>query len=143
MTLSFDVALLAPVPIEYLSTGADVCKKRGKVAFGSLAWELFRRLDTLRAGLKVRAYFYASHTGDIPRKEVSWQGLYIGYCDSVGGAHPDGKRYRPTAAAQHPDDNAGHWAVFWEVTDLQLLATPTPIPNCYRYLLEGASCCVI
>lgn len=38
-------ALLAPVPHDHLLDGADVCANRGKVAFGSRAWEVIRRLD--------------------------------------------------------------------------------------------------
>ena len=32
------------------------------------------------------------------------------------GAHPEGMKYRPLS-----NDNGGHWAVFWEVEDLQQL----------------------
>lgn len=122
MAVSFDAALLAPVPLEHLVSGADVCQKEGKVAFGSMAWQVFRKLDGLRGGLNVLVFLYASHTGEAPTHEVSWRGLYIGHCESVSGAHPDKMRYRPGASAKYADDNAGHWAVFWEVADLHRIA---------------------
>lgn len=37
------------------------------------------------------------------------------------GAHPDGMKYRPASTGKDPNDNSGHWAVFWEVEDLKRL----------------------
>jgi hypothetical protein len=112
------VALLAPVPLEHLLDGAEVCVKEGKVAFGSRAWEVFRKLDEIRGNTVVDVYIYASQSvpGGIP--EVSWHARYVGQVESVGGAHPDGMRYRPPSTAKYPDDNVGHWAVYWEVESL-------------------------
>jgi hypothetical protein len=52
---------------------------------------------------------------------VSWHARYVGHVESIGGAHPDGIRYRPPSTSKYADDNAGHWAVFWEVEGLREL----------------------
>lgn len=113
-----ELALLAPVPLVHLEDGQPVCRKRGKVAYGSRNWTLFRELDDLRAGMPVETYIYASHTDD-HKLVVSWHALYIGHVEGIGGLHPAGRKFRPPSAM---DDGTGHWAVFWEVTDLK------PIP---------------
>jgi hypothetical protein len=94
-------AILAPVPLEHLQTGLDVCAKKGSVAFGTRKWELFRSLDQKRDGQPVAALIYPSHDEDLSAKDtfiVSWFGWYVRSIDSKGGAHPDGMKYRP------PDD---------------------------------------
>jgi hypothetical protein len=120
MTISYEVALLAPVPFEHLKSGENKCGEKGKVAFGSMAWEVFRELDRIRNGLKVPVYLYASHNEEeAPRVPiVSWQALYIGHCDSVMGKHPDDMEYRPASAITDIDT----WAVFWEVEDLHQIS---------------------
>jgi hypothetical protein len=117
------VALLAPVPHEHLIDGADVVCAEGRVAFGSRAWEVFRELDGLRKGLAVDVYLYASHLEPPDPLEASWRARYVGHVESVGSAHPAGMRYRPPSTAKYPNDNSGHWAVFWEVDDLAELPT--------------------
>jgi hypothetical protein len=119
MTVSFDVALLAPVPLQHLQSGKLVCAEQGKVAFGSKAWELFRRLDQLRARCKVRTFIYASHSDTIGTPRVSWQAHYIGHIEAQGGRHPQGTKYRPSTTERYPEDNDGYWAIFWEVEGLQ------------------------
>jgi hypothetical protein len=111
------VALLAPVPLEHLLTGADVANREGHVAFGSRAWELFRELDGLRRGMSVDTYIYASQTAGA-QFDVSWHGCYVGHVDAVNGAHPAGMRYRPPSTAKYLHDNEGFWAVFWEIQAL-------------------------
>src|SRR3974377_1608977 len=120
------VALLAPVPLEHLVDGCTTAKREGRVAFGSRAWQVFRELDQLRKGLPVDVYIYASHTGEYPAPQISWRGRYIGHVESIGGAHPDGMRYRPSSTAKYLNDNSGHWAVFWEVEELE----PVPVHQC-------------
>ncbi|MDI6711974.1 MAG: hypothetical protein QMD96_01915 [Anaerosomatales bacterium] len=121
------VALLAPVPEVFLPEGKHLCEnpRRGKVAFGSRAWEVFRRLDALRGGLPVYTLIYASHAG-APRPVASWRGYYIGHVEGVNGAHPDGPKYRPRTAVEDREDE-GWWAVFWEVTGLEPLSVPISI----------------
>lgn len=122
MTTSFDVALLAPVPLEHLKSGAAICTQHGKLAFGSMAWEVFRKLDELRADARVHTYLYASHTNATPILQVSWHAFYIGHVESVGGTHPNGMKFRPPTTAKYLDDNIGTWAIFWEVEDLNELS---------------------
>jgi hypothetical protein len=115
-------AILAPVPEEYLLDGEEVCRREGKVAFGSNAWELFREVDRLRNGDPVEVLIYASHHArHIAHHEASWRGTYLGHVESKGGAHPEGLRYRPPSTARHRSDNVGHWALFWELCDLRPL----------------------
>lgn len=115
------VALLAPVPLEHLIDGKKKSDIEGRVAFGSRVWELFTELDTLREGMPVDVYIYASHDGGHRDFEVSWHARYVRHVNSEMGAHPDGMRYRPESTGKYPNDNSGHWAVFWEVEDLQKL----------------------
>lgn len=127
VTIALNVALLAPVPLEHLQDGQEVCATEGRVAFGSRAWEVFRQLDALRGGMPVDVYIYASHSGRSPQFEVSWQALYIRQVDSVNGAHPEDMRFRPPSTAKYADDNQGYWAVFWEVEALRELSEPRRI----------------
>lgn len=115
------VALVAPVPLVHLVDGCQTCATQGKVAFGSRAWETFRELDVLRKGMPVDVYLYASHADGHHDFEVSWRGRYIRHVESIGGAHPDQMQFRPPSTASNPSDNSGHWAVFWEVEDLEQL----------------------
>jgi hypothetical protein len=125
-----DVALLAPVPLEHLIDGEVICNEQGKVAFGSRAWELFRKLDEIRDNEPVDVYIYASHSVNGPVFKVSWIASYIGHVESKSGAHPDGMRFRPPSTGKHTGDNHGHWAIFWEVVNLRRL----PIKE---YILTG------
>ena len=121
VTTAGDVALLAPVPLEHLIAGAEVCERHGRVAFGSRAWELFRELDGLRDDKPVAVYIYASHSDSSLSLKVSWHARYIGHVESIGGAHPDGMKYRPSSTEKYPNDKKDHWAVFWEVEKLRKL----------------------
>jgi hypothetical protein len=114
-------ALLAPVPLQHLESGSSVCDSEGKVAFGSRAFETFHKLDALRGGLPVNVYIYPSHTEDDRPPMASWLGRYIGWVESLAGAHPQGMQYRPPTTAAYPSDNKGHWAIFWELDQLHEL----------------------
>ena len=115
------VELLAPVPLQHLTDGAIVARDRGKVAFGSRAWEVFRRLDELRDGLPVTVWIYASHArlGGTPR--ATWKARYLGQVEAPHGAHPDGAKYRPPSTVEGGEDGTQHWALFWEVEELREL----------------------
>jgi len=128
-----DVALLAPVPAVFLPEGADLCAnpRKGKVAFGSSAWELFEELDKERDGLPVLVLIYASHT-DSHAPLATWSGYYVGYVRGVGGAHPDGRKIRPVTAVQDGDEE-GPWALYWEVADLKPMDAPVPIGGLRGY----------
>lgn len=115
------IALLAPVPLEHLIDGSLVAKEKGRVAFGSRKFDVFRKLDQERHGLPVDVYIYPSHGGGPRVFEVSWRAVYVGSVESQDGAHPAGMKYRPPSTAKYASDNLGHWAAFWEVADLQEL----------------------
>ena len=122
------VALLAPVPLEHLLDGAPVAAQQGKVAFGSRAFLVFHELDGLRDDEEVDVYIYASHghSAGVPR--VTWQARYVRHVHALNGAHPDGMRYRPPSTGQYSTDNAGYWALFWEVVALKPLAEGDTFP---------------
>ena len=123
-----EIALLAPVPLVHLQDGLEICKSKGKVAFGSRAWEVFRELDTLRAGGEVPVLIYASMTDSDGPAVVSWQAQYIGQVDSKNGAHPAGMEYRPLSTAENTSDNLGWWAIFWEVRGLTEIPEEQRVP---------------
>jgi hypothetical protein len=121
------ISLLAPVPLEHLRSGVDLLNRQRntrerKVAFGSMAWEVFRELDAERNGAPVDVFIYASGDPSAERVEVSWRGRYIGHVESENGAHPNGMQFRPASTEKYPSDNKGHWAVFWEVDQLRELS---------------------
>jgi hypothetical protein len=123
LAASTHVALLAPVPASYLEQGEGVIAAQGRVAFGSRAWETFRELDHHRMGHPVRVYFYASHEGWGSLPTVTWRGRYVRHVDATPlGGHPAGLNYRPPAAAACGEDGHGHWAVFYELDQLERLA---------------------
>jgi len=116
-------AILAPVPEEHLVYGVTVCLHEGKVAFGSRAWEVFRKADEERQGLPVRVLIYPSHPISTHHRgpKVAWEALYIGQVAAKNGAHPHGMKFRPPSTGKYLTDNYGHWALFWEVTELTSL----------------------
>lgn len=116
-----DFALFAPVPSVHLRDGLDVCTSKGKVAFGSRAWEVFRELDEIRSGQTLPVLIYASMADTYGPVVVSWMGDYLGHVESKGGAHPSGMDFRPPSTAEHTSDNLGWWAIFWEVANLKEL----------------------
>jgi len=116
------------MPEVHLRSGQKVSEEQGYVAFGSTAWEVFRKLDQLRDGLPVEVLIYPSYAADGPDYTVRWRGKYVGHVDSHGGAHPDGMRYRPPSTAGNPEDNLGHWAVFWHVAELTPLPADRTVP---------------
>lgn len=118
------IALLAPVPEEHLISGMEVCRREGRVAFGSRAWEVFARLDHILAGRPCDCLIYASDSATpIAPPTATWRASYIDHVESRGGAHPQGMAYRPMSTEKYGADNKGHWAVFWHVTDLQPIPT--------------------
>jgi len=116
MTLSFDVALLAPVPEKYLKCGLDNCRDHGKVAFGSHAFETFYALEDTCKGLTVAVYIYASHAENSIGCQVSWRATYIGFIKSedLPSKHEDYENlYRPEVAKKYNDDTRYDWPLFW------------------------------
>jgi len=123
------VQLLAPVPLGHLQSGLQVLAAERYVAFGSRAWELFRKLDELRADRPVRIWIYASDNPNQPLPlSATWTGVYVGHVTSRGGAHPQGMRYRPESTRRYEGDNSGEWAVFLHVTELRELSAGEYLP---------------
>ena len=118
MAEATDLALLAPVPLMHLQSGQKICESEGKVAFGSRDYRLFEKLDGMLEGERAVALIYASEAREQDLPRVTWKARYIGHLRSRGGAHPDGTRFRPPTTSDYPEDNAGYWAVFWEVVEL-------------------------
>jgi hypothetical protein len=130
MTLTFNVALLAPLPEKYLKCGLDNCRDHGKVAFGSQAFETFNKLESICRGLNVAVYIYASHPTNSIGCQVSWRATYIGFMKSedLPSRYEDYEDlYRPEIAKKYSDDTRYYWALFWEVTALQKITMPIPI----------------
>ena len=126
-----DFAILAPVPLEHLKSGKAIAKSEGFVAFGSRKWDLFRKVDELRHGERVPVLLYPSHDYESPARldfMIAWFGWYVGHVEAVGGAHPEGMRHRPPTTLQYPDDNRGHWVVFWHVEGLLKLRKSDQFP---------------
>lgn len=125
-----DFAILAPVPLEHLQSGADIARKTGFVAFGSRKWELFRQVDELRGGARVPVLIYPSHEDMAVKVSfiVSSVGWYIGCEESGSGRHSTGMSHRPPTTGQYGSDNQGHWAVFWHVRDLRELPPDQRLP---------------
>ena len=113
------VELLAPVPLDLLVDARDHFGER-EFAFGSRAWEVFRRLDLIRSEHAVRVWIYASHNADQPRPvSATWAAYYVRSVDSIGGAHPDSEHFRSPLA--RTEDGLGHWAIYWHVEGLRQL----------------------
>ena len=119
-------AILAAVPEVHLISGQDVCLNQGKVAFGSMAFEAFRKVDEMREDKAVEILIYASDAANRPlNTEVTWHGLYIGHVQSRGGRYLKGSQFRPPSTASEKPI----WAIFWEVQDLKPLSSPIAIAS--------------
>ncbi len=123
-----DVALLAPVPLEHLKSGITLCQSEKKLALGSKKWEVFKELDELRNDKPVPVLIYASGENLDGPATISWVGQYIGHVNSLNGSHPEGMRFRPPSTANYEADNAGHWAIFWHITELSPLEESNRLP---------------
>jgi hypothetical protein len=133
MIYPYDFALLAPVPLEHLQSGAVIAQNNGYVAFGSMKFEFFRELKNHMHHMQkspVRAMLYASHEGDStsPPFQVAWSGWFIGSEEIKGGKSASEWGSRPPSCKNYPKDNAKHWAVFWHIRKLEKLPTDQHFP---------------
>jgi hypothetical protein len=78
MTMGTD-AILAPVPAVLLNDALDNGFRR--VAFGSMAWEFFRRLSNEVATDDLPVLLYASHEEEVAL-EATWGGRFAGWHDA-------------------------------------------------------------
>lgn len=114
--------LLVPIPEEHLKSGLEVCGNEGKVAFGSRAFQVFEQADALRNEIEHDVFIYPSLGSKFGPPKARWHGTYIGHVHSIGGAHPEGMRFRPPTTAENPSDNSGRWAIFYELKNLTELS---------------------
>ena len=128
MSISNKVALLAPIPSCYLNEAQVLIANQGKVAFGSRAWETFRKLDTLRGGELVEVLIYASQLHPQGPIKPSWKGIYQRHIETHTGTHPDNMRFRPPSTANNRGDNKGYWALFWEMIAISPLHPDQQLP---------------
>jgi len=117
------VALLAPVPKHHLDSGLIVCKREGKVAFGSEATGAFLKLEELRGGHPVDVFICATHNAERPALQASWKARYIGIVSSNAGAHPNRRQLRPPTCVDEK------WTFYWEVDELEELQSREWIPT--------------
>ena len=134
MSIKNMFAILAPVPEMHLISGLqaitqltnDPNNQIVKVAFGSMDFELFRRVDELRENNAVDVFIYASHAANQPlHSQVTWHGRYIGHVNSRNGRYPGDRKYRP----QSTNTDKPIWAIYWEVEDLKSLHLPIAIAD--------------
>lgn len=124
------VALLAPVPEEHLISGQSCCEENGRVAFGSRDFEVFRNLDDQCAGAPCHVLIYPSWASQ-PQAgppQATWEATYLRTVEARldGSASPG--IFRPQSTEKYPGDAKGHWAVYWEVTDIRRLEGNERIP---------------
>lgn len=125
-----DFAILAPVPLEHLVSGKKIAEETGFVAFGSMKWELFKKVDELRGDSKVPVLIYPSHENSEVKLTyiVKWAGFYVGHVFGDNGTHPDKMLHRPPTTEKNQSDNTGFWAIFWHATGLHELPDYQQMP---------------
>ncbi|CAN5811761.1 hypothetical protein BH24CHL6_BH24CHL6_02850 [soil metagenome] len=75
-----DEAILAPVPADLLQDALD--NGFARVAFGSMAWDFFRRLSDEVGDEQLPVLLYASHETEFAL-EVAWAGGFAGWRDAA------------------------------------------------------------
>jgi hypothetical protein len=123
MTQPSEVALLTPVPLEHLKSGEAVCRREGRVAYGSESGMVLSELAAAATDAECKVLFYASHTAPDGPPRVTWSGRFVGLTGAKAGRHPDHDRLRPPST-----DSDGDWLVFYEVADLKQLDSADQLP---------------
>jgi hypothetical protein len=129
-------AILAPVPEEHLLSGLEsiqVQEAKGIeepiVAFGSTAFNIFRKADELReghGGSLVEVFLYASHAEEQPlTPKATWHAVYVKHIEARNGRYPKERSYERPETALNGDKPV--WAIFWQVQSLKKLNVPIPI----------------
>lgn len=115
--------LLAPVPAVMLPSAMGIFAARGRVAFGSNAWDVLSRLTGQETEVWIVATASDAPAAGVPGwtiGKIVLRGVLAGVTRSVRGRHPD-PAIRP-AAALTPDEF--RYDQFWEVAELQRLDPP-------------------
>lgn len=129
-------AMLAPVPEEHLLSGLEAIQaqkaqgvEQPVVAFGSMAFEIFRKADELRGGPDgnaVEVLLYASHAKEQSlTPKATWRAVYTKQIPSRNGRYPKERSYERPKTALEGDKPV--WAIFWQIRDLEELNLPIPI----------------
>ncbi|MBD2067350.1 hypothetical protein H6F93_07375 [Leptolyngbya sp. FACHB-671] len=131
--ITTDFAILAPVPIMHLKSAVE--DGLSEIAFGTSLWEVLNEANSLRRGLPVNVYIYASWLNTDKDEEktippsVTWKAQYINHLDPA--RPPDRKainerRPSSTKKSETGKDIEG-WGLFWVVKRLCRLNEPVPI----------------
>lgn len=116
--------VLAPVPALHLPAAAASFARAGRVAFGSNAWEFWRRQAAGATVVWVVASASGFPAGGMPGIDpgkLIFRGLLAGIAEAVRGRHPD-PALRPASTA-----GDGPWAMFFELQALVRLDRPRPV----------------
>jgi hypothetical protein len=123
-----DEAILAPVPAELLQDALD--NGFARVAFGSMAWDFFRRLSDEVGDGQPPVLLYASHEAEFAL-EVTWAGRFAGWRDAAEAeGDPDFEEQLRSPLARHDwlgNEHGGAWAIYWIVDGLHRLQQPIPL----------------
>jgi hypothetical protein len=121
-------AILAPVPADLLQDALDNGYTR--VAFGSMAWEFFRRLTDEIGDEPLLVLLYASHEKELAL-EVTWAGEFAGWREAAQAERdPDFEQELRSPLARYDwlgNEQGGGWAVYWIVEGLHRLEDPMPL----------------
>src|SRR5581483_1894764 len=112
------LGLLAPVPERHLESAFKTPGPQGEVAFGSCAFETFKRLDDLLSGQTCDCLIYASHSvKPLSSPTVTWMATYVRFVEARNnGTHPN-PEFRPLTT-----ESDSQWYVFWHVGGLKQLS---------------------
>lgn len=113
------IALLMPVPWEHLADGETVCKREGKVAFGSNAFEILHKFQT-EGGVGMHVLIYSSHEHQPGVPQVTWRATFLGMAKGEDYSVQDLRQYRPESCWDEDRTGPG-WGCFIEVSDLERL----------------------
>jgi len=121
-----DVALLAPVPLQHLESGLQICDADGFVVFGSDAGIMLSEFRNLvDAEHPADILFYASHTPIKGVPAATFRGRFVDYDEAKGGrAKKEWQQFRPPSTASD-----GTWMTFYRVTDLRALDAPVALSS--------------
>jgi hypothetical protein len=118
------VALFTPVPSLHIEDdGLARCRERGRVAFGTRAFQVLRQLERTANGRPVTVYVYASRTGRNPA--ATHRGRYLGHKANSKMTREDWL-CRPSSTWVCADDR-DQWPTYYFLADLERLAVPIPI----------------
>jgi hypothetical protein len=115
------IALLAPVPLDILTSALETDTPDGQIAFGTRDWQLFNKLEQRREAMPVDVYIYASHPGGSFEGKATWRALYV----RLETERHKAMAHRPKLAAE-TDNREGE--VYWIVERLRRAEPNEHIP---------------